>query len=466
MDDYGAKKVIKKYKTILISTLIVLAIALIVLMIFSINFNIVVCFITYYIIGRAIKIKLYNKYINSALTIELNPQKYSAILNEGKICSNHYLETITSAYMLGDYQKTINICTNLFDNQKLKRYKYYYLVYIARCYFLTNDLQSLMEICKKFEEIVSKEKNESKIKEKFRVFELYNNYLNENYNSCKEYLISQKNNPKFSKDKFSQITFDFSLAIIDYKCGNFESAKQKFNNIIAIAPHINLATISKNYINAIESKSEYVYTQEEICIDIEYELPNTESVNKLSKKRKIVWLCTLLSLSLIVFAQFLLPRQPVHFKGLDYYSTRRDTISLYGEPDEIKEFIYPKGRFYDSYEKTFLGVKGELKVEYFDNTEYISNIQFVIDSKDYNSISEYQKAVKKTYKYFNRNLPSNLKTVHSKENDISIFWSFDKYGYAYGIYNTEIIPDSGFISSDDDISEGMVFQFNTYRASK
>ncbi len=189
-----------------------------------------------------------------------------------------------------------------------------------------------------------------------------------------------------------------------------------------------------------------------------------------SKKTVILVLSVLVSFAvvlvlLISLVKSLLPHQPVHFKGLDYDSTRNDTIRLYGEPDEVKEFSYPKGRFYDYYEKTFLGVKGDLQVSYIGDSEYISNVRFIIDSKDYESISEYEKAVEKTYKHFNKNLPATVKKDLGEDGGVDISWSFDKYGYAYSIYDTEIFPESGIITSEDDLSEGMIFQFNTYRLS-
>ena len=116
------------------------------------------------------------------------------------------------------------------------------------------------------------------------------------------------------------------------------------------------------------------------------------------------------------------------------------------------------GKFYDVYKAEFLGIKGELEFEYFDGGDDLFSAQFIIDSKDFELYGEYEKAVNKTYKYFNKVLSDYQIWDTSDDEGINISWTRSTDKYAYSMYNTQT-SDTGFT---DDLSDCTVFQFNKY----
>lgn len=154
----------------------------------------------------------------------------------------------------------------------------------------------------------------------------------------------------------------------------------------------------------------------------------------------------------------LMHNKPIHFKGLDYSTTRDDIEMLYGEPDEVKEFIYPQGEFYDVYEAEFLGIKGELLFTYFNDSDNLFMARFIIDSNDFESYKEYEKAVTKTYRYFNKVLSQHERRNISDGDGISVSWARNEDMYAYSMYDTQ----RSELGISVDPRDCTVFQFNKY----
>lgn len=172
----------------------------------------------------------------------------------------------------------------------------------------------------------------------------------------------------------------------------------------------------------------------------------------------VVFIIAILFVIGVVFTN----NKPIHFKYLDYSTTRSDIHKFYGKPDEIKEFTYPKGEFYDVYECEFLGVKGNLEFEYFDNGEDLSQALFIIDSNDFDSYKEYEKAANKTYKYFNKVLFSYQRRNTSGDGEVEISWVRRADNFAYSMYNTQT-SDTGYA---DDLRDCTIFQFDKYLEEK
>ena len=172
----------------------------------------------------------------------------------------------------------------------------------------------------------------------------------------------------------------------------------------------------------------------------------------------VVFIIAILVVTGVVFTN----NKPMHFKHLGYSTARSDIHKFYGEPDEIKEFTYPKGEFYDVYECEFLGVKGNLEFEYFDDGEDLSQALFIIDSNDFNSYEEYKKAANKTYKYFNRVLLFYQRRNTIVDGEIEISWARRTDNFAYSMYNTQT-SDTGYT---DDLRDCTIFQFDKYLEEK
>lgn len=456
MDNYNAKLIIKRYNFYhLFFTFIAAVLALLVLFLSN---NILFFFITvllFFLFQRIIQTHFHEKYIVSSLLNELNPEKYTAFLNAGKIVSMHLFERVNSAYYLGDYATVINICWLKLKNEKSLNNKVLYLLFLARSYFILGDLENVRLVCDKFKELTAMEIDCDKIRNNHIYFRFLELYLDEKFSECKALYEGALLKDETYKVLLYEIQTKFTYAISCYKCGDIEIAKENFNYIVSKAPYLNISVISQKYLNAIESNISYQPEKIVITTNESFILPKPP---KSIKIYKIITLALIGLLTIGYCLKLILPSAPVHFKGLEPYTTRSDIRNLYGEPDEIKEYEYPAGHFYDSYEMSFLGIKGELKFFYEKNSDHLSQASFTIDSKDFETYEEYEKAVNTTCKYFDRVLFAYQKQDNSIDDDIDISWFRTHDKHSFSIFNTQIF-DTELSNS---ISDGTVFQFHAH----
>ena len=168
--------------------------------------------------------------------------------------------------------------------------------------------------------------------------------------------------------------------------------------------------------------------------------------------------------ALISFISNIKLTQPEHFKGLNKDTTREDILSIYGEPDETVEYIYPEGQFYDVYNVEYLGVNGEIQVHYFDNTDNVYRVEFMINSVNFDNPKDYEKAVKKTNKYFERACKNMIRTDFSKENEVSISFADTEKEVYYMIYTNRTYngtrDEMNSAYDESKLSDCMCYQFS------
>ena len=179
-------------------------------------------------------------------------------------------------------------------------------------------------------------------------------------------------------------------------------------------------------------------------------------MKRLSKILFVISVVLIVVGALISFISNIKLTQPEHFKGLNKDTIREDILSIYGEPYETVEYIYPEGQFYDVYNVEYLGVNGEIQVHYFDNTDSVYSVRFIINSIDFDSQNDYEKAVEKTNKYFERACKNMIRTDFSKENEISISFADTEKEVYYMIYTNRVYNGS----------RGEMNNLSTYDASK
>ena len=142
---------------------------------------------------------------------------------------------------------------------------------------------------------------------------------------------------------------------------------------------------------------------------------------------------------------------PIHFNGLDKDSTREDVIDTYGESVGTT----PHGN--ELYEAEFLSVRGQIWVQYFENTDRVFLIHFVIKSIDYDSYDDYMRDANKTRTYF-ENVLLRMKKSHGKLKN-SIHWENDDECIVFDVYESNVYYDengSHFLE-DGNVT---IFQFN------
>ncbi len=167
---------------------------------------------------------------------------------------------------------------------------------------------------------------------------------------------------------------------------------------------------------------------------------------------------------LISFISNIKLTQIEHFKGLNKDTTREDILSIYGEPDETVEYIYPEGQFYDVYNVEYLGVNGEIQVRYLDDTDNVYCVEFIINSIDFDNPKDYEKAVKKTNKYFERACKNMIRTDFSKENKLSISFADTENDVYYMIYTNRTYngtrDEMNSAYDESKLSDCMCYQFS------
>lgn len=195
-------------------------------------------------------------------------------------------------------------------------------------------------------------------------------------------------------------------------------------------------------------------------------------INKcmLVKKKKFIncandkkWTLRLLIAIIVVSvvgtaAGICLPRifnKPVHFRELDSQTTQSDIVSIYGEPDRTNSF---ENMFIYTYDAEFLGIKGKLEFTGFDNTKALSVARFIVYYDDFESFEEYEKAIIKTHKHFNRVLSEYQSENSSDKTKVDICWYRNDGICIYKIYTSQ----KSDTYSMDDLRECAVFQFNNY----
>ena len=178
------------------------------------------------------------------------------------------------------------------------------------------------------------------------------------------------------------------------------------------------------------------------------------------KKKIIIIVCITIALSILVGILFspvtrsYFTGVPVHFRLIDANSDRNDVVKMYGE--KISET--PNGL--ELYKAKFLGIEGYINVEYFDDSDQVFVIQFVLRSGDYAQYEDFEKDIEKTYRYFSHVL-RNMPTTDSTFEDDRGCWKDLNAHIAYNVYNVNTVYDetgSHYIP-DETIT---VFQFNTW----
>ena len=178
------------------------------------------------------------------------------------------------------------------------------------------------------------------------------------------------------------------------------------------------------------------------------------------KKKIIIIVCITIALSVLIGMLFspiirsYITEVPVHFRLIDANSDRNDVVKMYGE--KIGET--PNGL--ELYKAKFLGIEGYINVDYFEDSDQVFIIQFILRSGDYTQYEDFEKDVEKTYRYFSHVL-RNMPTTDSAFEDGRGGWKDLNTHIAYAVYNVNTMYDetgSHYIP-DETIT---VFQFNTW----
>ena len=333
MEEYNAKSIVRKYKLILGILFVVLCAVYIFAMTNDIGFQKVTASVIFLVLCYCLKTYFSKKYVMSALTEELNPVKYRDILNEGKIFSYGDVERVPAAFYNGDYQTTIDICNLRISDKKYKKYKYYYLCYIARSYFMLGDTEKLASVCVAFDKSVSMKKNEEKLRQRYPIFKVYSLYLKNDFAACREIYIKILNNEKLMSSVWQQAHTRFQYAVICYKFSDLDTAKQNFEFVVSNAPKLNFADVSRKYLECMENGEAYIAEHREILPSESFSMP---LYNKQMKKFRIMKIAVFIAVFILVFS--ILYHKTLRDKAAEEYD--REIEEFYSRVNSAVSEIY------------------------------------------------------------------------------------------------------------------------------
>lgn len=339
-----AKQIKSKYLITKISiTFVILLLYLFFL--FNVNniFIQIVALIALYIAERFLSQKVYNKFINSILLEEANPNKYGDVLKTFSSSSLYGSEWLNFAYFTGDYQTVIDLCYNKLANKKCKKYKYAYLMMLARTYFDNGDFENLEKICSEFELLTNASKKGKRIRNHFVIMKYYRLFLDGKFDQCKELYEEILGTKKYTNTVMAKSMATFSYAVAIYKMGDYETAKQYFTEVAKSVPMMHMAKIAENYIECINNNNEYVHTPVVLVPNPEYKPPK---VNKfLYAANKIGW-----ALLIIAICFWFVLGCINEYAAYNYEKWTHDVISPYYESFEVVDTfeLYYNGEHIDS----------------------------------------------------------------------------------------------------------------------
>lgn len=150
-------------------------------------------------------------------------------------------------------------------------------------------------------------------------------------------------------------------------------------------------------------------------------------------------------------------KHPVHFEIVNENTYKEDVHNAYGTPEKVEE----DGKA-ESYYLTFLGASGDFQIVYMNNSDKVYLARFLIDSRDFASMDDYEKAVSEAVSHFEETLSHLWKTTSIDEGKTAYAWHNEEAGYSYSIYYTRsyILDENGYWNGE--MSDTSIFQFNHY----
>ncbi len=436
MNGFNPKSQLIKYRVCLLSAAAIwLAFAVLLLHFFGVEIY-VFCILFGMVLYRIIALKLRFRFIESHLISCLDPERYSSIISAGKVVSKYKVEQIYITYFSGAYGATVKLCNACLEDKKCHKFKYLYMNYLARAYFAIGDLDNLRAVCDSFNTAVAAEKNCEKIKSRNLYFKFVELYLDEDYIGCRDLYADvianeSKYNPKGHRISSVQIKFTYAVSL--YLSDDFERAASLFDEIIMMAPKLNISSLSSDYLAAIESGKAYTSREYDIAAEMEtYELPLQRKAVKLLLSVRIAVLALLIAMliALLVFKSFA-PRVPAIFKGLDNFTTRADVIELYGEPITSIKPAFADRQYIDVYRVNYMGIPCNFEFMYCKDSDLLESATLNVRCTEFENLQEYKEAVDKTYEQFSKLFSRYEVSGEIGVEQTEVKWTSQKRGVAY-----------------------------------
>ncbi|MBR2721593.1 MAG: hypothetical protein IKB75_02320 [Clostridia bacterium] len=234
---------------------------------------------------RSFAIFLQNKNFFNILMNELDAQKFYNVVYE-KPSFYPISCRLDAEWFVGNYAKLIALSSASLKNAKTVRWKASFLSYLARAYFEMHDHENLAKTVDAFYELPKYTRNPQRFLAKYPNLQYYKAYLDKDFEKCVT-LIEKRTaylEKKARNDKLYGLINRSNLAVEYYEIGEFEKAKEIFQQLMEVAPKMdNFYELSIRYINAIEHNESPTLTlqvNEEESAKAEYEFCSTQKRRK------------------------------------------------------------------------------------------------------------------------------------------------------------------------------------------
>ena len=240
------------------------------------------------IINKFLVVIIANKSLCPILFDNLDAFEFQKIINHKNfIPPLNY--RINAAIAIGDHQTLVNIATNQIRKKKCSpKVKHLCFCILENTYFELRDFEKIKII------LARHQKYQEQYPSKFRVsnsfVRYYQYFLEQNYEACKTICLERnfELNPKAWDARIRKLQNDFYYAVACYENGEMETARSSFENIVDYAPKMNVANISKKYIEAIESNQSISILENEILPDNNYQLYDKRSNSRIKRYKTIM----------------------------------------------------------------------------------------------------------------------------------------------------------------------------------
>ena len=210
------------------------------------------------VLGISVKVpfeKLREKMLESIIYDELDPEKFNEVLALGvlKKSLRHKMLYLMAA---GEHDEILRLVE---ENEKKAIHpvdKCNNLYRKGFVYFERGEYEKLVALYRQYDNLKKQNPKFANVLENFTVFEKYDAFADDDF----EYVVDvcdidlSEINPKKQNHKLTKINVGFYRAVALYKLGRLDEAKKGFEDIIAFAPKMNKAKLSKEFIKLIDNQ--------------------------------------------------------------------------------------------------------------------------------------------------------------------------------------------------------------------
>lgn len=286
------KKGIKQFNKCNLALVLLLIIEMLILLLTVNKLVGLIIFALSYFLYQKIKIKLQYKYVYSILYDDLDAKKYyDETMKKSKFALNTS-PSITANWFVGNYKYLEEFLTNEMSMAKGNQAELFAFC-LKYVYFETNNLEKMREI-----------HDFAKEMDLGIVNDFFIHYVNEEFELClkecdkiEDWVRNQKN----KHVTFEMVRINFMRAVVYYRLGEFDKARELFENITQTAPNMQYADISQNYLKAIETGDNHYISSEVLFVD---KCAVTKSIKREKRRPLLVataWIAVIMALIFILW---------------------------------------------------------------------------------------------------------------------------------------------------------------------